>query len=61
MPKELQSRTSAPTWDSLSPGEKMSRLLDMALDCKRDIVTMPMPDPNDDSLSRSGDHRTSCR
>jgi hypothetical protein len=49
MPKELQSRTAAPTLDSLSPGEKQAWLLNQALDFKREILTMPMPDPNDDS------------
>ena len=47
MPQEL---TAAPTWDSLSPGEKQSWLLDKALDCKREILTLPMPDPDDDSV-----------
>ena len=46
---ELQSRTSAPTWDSMSPDEKLSRLLDMALDVKKNILSAPLPDPNDDS------------
>ena len=49
MPKELQPRTAASTWDSLSPGEKLSRLLDMALDVKKNILSAPLPDPNDDS------------
>jgi hypothetical protein len=39
MPKELQPRKAAPTWDSLSPGEKQAWLLDQALDFKRDILT----------------------
>jgi hypothetical protein len=39
-----------PTWDSMSPGEKQAWLLDKALDCKREILTLPMPDPNDDSI-----------
>jgi hypothetical protein len=49
MPKELQPGKAAPTWDSLSPGEKQAWLFDKALDCKRDILTMPLPDPNDNS------------
>jgi hypothetical protein len=49
MPKELQPRTDVPTWDSMSPGEKLSRLLDMALDVKKNILSAPLPDPNDDS------------
>jgi hypothetical protein len=36
-------------WDSMSPGEKQSWLLNQALDVKRDILTTPLPDPNDDS------------
>jgi hypothetical protein len=31
------------------PGEKMAWLLNAALDVKRDILTMPLPDPDDDS------------
>jgi hypothetical protein len=34
-------------WQTMSPGEKQAWLLDKALDCKRDILTMPLPDPND--------------
>jgi hypothetical protein len=33
---ELQPHTAVPTWDSMSPGEKQTWLLDKALDCKRD-------------------------
>ena len=33
----------------MSPGEKLSRLLDMALDVKKNILSAPLPDPNDDS------------
>jgi hypothetical protein len=47
MPQEL---TAVPTWDSMSPGEKMAWLLNKALDVKRDILTMPLPDPDDDSI-----------
>ena len=50
-----KSRTSAPTWDSMSPGEKLSGLLDMALDVKKNILSAPLPDPNDGS---SEAHRT---
>jgi hypothetical protein len=39
-----------PTWDSMSPSEKQAWLLDKALDCKRDILTLPLPDANDDSI-----------
>ena len=46
---ELQARMAVPTWDSMSPGEKMAWLLDKALDCKREILTLPLPNPNDDS------------
>jgi hypothetical protein len=34
----------------MSPGEKMAWLLNQALDVKRDILTMPLPDPDDDSI-----------
>jgi hypothetical protein len=34
----------------MSPGEKQAWLLGQALDCKREILTMPMPDPNDYSI-----------
>jgi hypothetical protein len=50
MPKESHPRTAVPTWDSMSPGEKQAWLLNQALDCKRDILNMPLPDPNDDSI-----------
>jgi hypothetical protein len=46
---ELQPR-AAPTWDSMSPGEKQAWLLDQALEVKREILTMPLPDPNNDSI-----------
>jgi hypothetical protein len=46
---ELHPRTAVPTWDSMSPGEKLSRLLDMALDVKKNVLSAPLPDPNDDS------------
>jgi hypothetical protein len=36
-------------WQSMSPGEKQAWLLGQALDAKRDILTMPLPDPDDDS------------
>jgi hypothetical protein len=39
-----------PTWAAMSPGEKQSRLLDQALDRKREILAMPLPDDDDDSL-----------
>jgi hypothetical protein len=50
MPKELQPHTAVPAWDSMSPGEKQAWLLGQALDCKREILTMPLPDPSDDSI-----------
>jgi hypothetical protein len=55
MPKELQPRTGVPTSDSMSPGEKQAWLLDKALDVKREILSLPLPDPNDDSAEA---HRT---
>jgi len=39
-----------PTWDSMSPGEKQAWLLDQALDRKREILAMPLPDESDDSV-----------
>jgi len=36
-------------WDALSPGEKQAWLLDQALDRKRDILAIPLPDDGDDS------------
>jgi hypothetical protein len=42
-------------WDSLSPGEKLAWLLEQALDVKRDILTLPSPDPDDYSAEA---HRT---
>jgi hypothetical protein len=48
VPKELQSHSAAPTWDFMSPGQKQAWLLGQALDCKREILTMPLPDPSDD-------------
>jgi hypothetical protein len=37
-------------WNAMSPGEKQAWLLDQALDRKRDILTMPLPDDDDDSV-----------
>jgi hypothetical protein len=42
--------TSEPYWDDLSPGDKQAWLLDQALDRKREILTIPLPDVDDDSL-----------
>ena len=39
-----------PGWNDLPPGEKQARLLDQALDRKREILTMPLPDDGDDSI-----------
>jgi hypothetical protein len=39
----------------MSPGEKLAWLLGQALDCKREILTMPLPDPDDMSPES---HRT---
>jgi hypothetical protein len=33
----------------MSPGEKQAWLLDKALDVKRGILSLPLPDPDDDS------------
>ena len=37
-------------WDALSPGDKQAWLLDQALDRKRELLTVPLPDDGDDSL-----------
>ena len=50
MPKELQPHTAVPAWDSMSPGEKQAWLLSQALDVKWEVLTMPLPDPDDDSI-----------
>jgi hypothetical protein len=42
-------------WQSMSPGEKQAWLIGQALDCKREILTMPLPDPDDISPES---HRT---
>jgi hypothetical protein len=47
MPKEL---TASPAWDTMPPGDKQAWLLDQALDRKREILTMPLPDDGDDSI-----------
>jgi hypothetical protein len=39
-----------PAWDDLPPGEKQARLLDQALDRKREILSLPLPDDGDDSI-----------
>jgi hypothetical protein len=36
-------------WTDMPPGEKQARLLDQALDRKREILTMPLPHESDDS------------
>jgi hypothetical protein len=36
-------------WDDMPPGDKQAWLLDLALDRKREILTIPMPDVDDDS------------
>jgi hypothetical protein len=42
-------------WDDLPAGEKQARLLDQALDRKREILSLPLPDADDDSAEA---HRT---
>jgi hypothetical protein len=37
-------------WKDLSPGDKQAWLLGQALDRKREILTMPLPDDGDDSI-----------
>jgi ABC-type uncharacterized transport system ATPase subunit len=36
-------------WNDLSPGDKQAWLLDRALDRKREILAIPLPDEGDDS------------
>jgi hypothetical protein len=36
-------------WNDMAPGEKQARLLDQALDRKREILSLPLPDDGDDS------------
>ena len=38
-----------PGWEARPPGEKQARLLDQALDRKREILSLPLPDAEDDS------------
>jgi hypothetical protein len=40
---------ATPHWDDMSPGDKQAWLLDQALDRKREILDLPMPDADDDS------------
>jgi hypothetical protein len=40
---------NTPAWDTMPPGEKQVWLLDRALDRKREILTIPLPDDGDDS------------
>jgi hypothetical protein len=42
-------------WGDLPPGEKQARLLDQALDRKREILSLAMPADSDDSVEA---HRT---
>jgi hypothetical protein len=37
-------------WDNMPPGDKQAWLLDQALDRKRELLTMPLPDDGDDSI-----------
>jgi hypothetical protein len=38
-----------PQWKDMPPGEKQAWLLDQALDRKREILAIPLPDESDDS------------
>jgi hypothetical protein len=49
MTNELQPTTNE-AWDTLPPGEKQAWLLGQALDRKREILSLPLPDEGDDSL-----------
>jgi hypothetical protein len=37
-------------WKDLSSNEKHARLLELALDRTREILSLPLPDPSDDSI-----------
>jgi|SRR5580704_3120981 hypothetical protein len=39
-----------PGWNDMPPGDKQAWLLDQALDRKREILSMPLPDESDDSI-----------
>jgi hypothetical protein len=39
-----------PGWNDMPPGDKQAWLLDKALDRKREILSMPLPDESDDSI-----------
>jgi hypothetical protein len=45
----VQSGPAKAGWEDLPPGEKQARLLDQALDRKREILSLPLPDADDDS------------
>jgi hypothetical protein len=49
-PETFKLRPPDAAWQSMSAGEKQEWLLGAALDLKQEILTMPLPDPNDDSV-----------
>jgi hypothetical protein len=46
----MEALDPPPRWKDMPPGDKQAWLLDQALDRKREILTMPLPDDGDDSL-----------
>jgi hypothetical protein len=46
----MEALDPPPRWKDMAPGDKQAWLLDQALDRKREILTMPLPDDGDDSL-----------
>jgi hypothetical protein len=48
---ELERRLpNTHNWQTMSPGDKQAWLLDQALDRKREILALPLPDESDDSV-----------
>jgi hypothetical protein len=45
----LEAVDPPPQWKDLPPGDKQAWLLDLALDRKREILALPLPDESDDS------------
>ena len=37
-------------WENLSLNEKHAQILELALDRTREILSLPLPDPSDDSI-----------
>jgi len=45
----MEALDPPPQWKDMPPGDKQAWLLDQALERKREILTMPLPDDGDDS------------